>query len=87
MPFSAQDDVILVAPKGIGVKLRENYLAGSGVLGVLGVQQDASGQAWAAANFVAEGLGLTRVGIVKSNFREETFAAPPAITDCVRQSW
>ncbi len=72
LPFSAADDVILVAPKGIGTKLRENFLRGSGVLGVLGVQQDASGQAWAAADLVAKGLGLDRVGTVRSSFLDET---------------
>jgi len=48
--FSADDDVILVAPKGIGTKLRENYQAGGGVMGALGVEQDASGTAAAAAS-------------------------------------
>ena len=71
LPVSASDDLILVAPKGIGQKLRENYLAGSGVLGVLGVEQDGSGRAWATADLVAEGLGLTRVGTVRSSFQEE----------------
>ena len=74
LPVSPDDDVILVAPKGIGQKLRENFVAGSGVLGVLGVQQDASGQAWQIANFIAEGLGLARVGVIQSTFKEETYA-------------
>jgi ketol-acid reductoisomerase len=70
--FSPSDDAVLVAPKGIGQKLRENFLAGSGVLGALGVDQDASGQAWALARSVAEGLGLTRVGVVETTFAGET---------------
>lgn len=69
--FSASDDVILVAPKGIGQKLRENYKAGSGVMGVLGVNQDASSRAWEFADEVAEGLGLKRVGLLKSTFASE----------------
>ncbi len=70
--FSLTDDVVLVAPKGIGQKLRENFLAGSGVLGALGVEQDATGHAWALARAVAEGLGLTRVGVVETTFAAET---------------
>ncbi len=73
-PFQAHDDVILVAPKGIGPKLRENFTKGSGVLGVLGVQQDASGHAWDQAEAVAEGLGCKRVGILRSSCEEEARA-------------
>jgi ketol-acid reductoisomerase len=70
--FSASDDVVLVAPKGIGQKLRENYLAGSGVMGALAVDQDTSGHAWETAEAIAEGLGLTRVGVVRTTFAGET---------------
>lgn len=74
MKFLPQDDVILVAPKGIGVKLRENFVAGSGVMGVLGVKQNASGKAWESARAVARGLGCERVGLLESSFEEETAA-------------
>lgn len=69
-----QDDAILVAPKGIGTKLRNLFKEGSGVLGVLGVAQDASGQAWSVAKAVGSGLGCDRVGLVRSTFAEETNA-------------
>lgn len=72
LPTSKSDDLILVAPKGIGQKLRETYVAGSGVMGVLGVDQDGSGKAWDTAREVAEGLGLARVGLIRSTFGEET---------------
>lgn len=72
LPAAAGDDLILVAAKGIGPKLRENYLAGSGVMGVLDVKQDGTGRAWETANAVAEGLGLARVGLLKASFDEET---------------
>ncbi len=70
--FSSDDDVILVAPKGIGTKLRENFQAGSGVMGALGIDQDFSGEARSVAQAVAEGLGLTRVGVVETTFSGET---------------
>lgn len=72
--FHDGDDVVLVAPKGIGVRLRELYQQGSGVMGVLGVAQDGSGQAWGVAEAVGAGLGCGRVGLVKSSFAEETNA-------------
>lgn len=71
---ASQDDFVLVAPKGIGQKLRENYLTGSGVLGVLAVSQDATGTAWDLAENLAKGLGLDRVGIIKTTVEKETFA-------------
>lgn len=72
--FRTQDDLILVAPKGIGAKLRSLYQAGSGVLGVLGVEQDSSKEAWLEAKGIAEGLGCARIGLVNSSFTEETNA-------------
>ena len=72
LPVSPGDDLILVAAKCIGPKLRENYLAGSGVMGVLDVKQDGTGRAWDTAQAVAEGLGLARVGLLKASFDEET---------------
>lgn len=72
LAFGPSDDVILVAPKGIGQKLRENFVAGGGVMGVLAVARDASGKAWDTARAVASGLGLDRVGLIESTFAEET---------------
>ena len=74
LPASPSDDLILCAPKGIGPKLRANYLRGSGEMGVLGVKQDGSGSAWEKAKVVAHALGLDRVGILNSTFEEETYA-------------
>lgn len=71
---SVSDDLILVAPKGIGQKVRERYLAGSGVMGVVAVAQDGSGKAWEISDLVAEGLGLKRIGLIRSRFEHETQA-------------
>lgn len=72
LPVASTDDLILVAVKGIGPKLRENFLAGSGVMGVVDVRQNGTGKGWEAAEAVAEGLGLTRVGLLRSTFEHET---------------
>jgi len=72
--YLAEDDIVLVAPKGWGAKLRENFKKGGGLFGVLAVEEDKSQKAWSKAMAVAEGLGLCRVGTVNATFDQETHA-------------
>jgi len=65
-------DVALVAPKGPGHLVRRQYLEGSGVPGLVAVEQDASGQAKDLALAYAKGIGCTRGGVFDTTFREET---------------
>jgi ketol-acid reductoisomerase len=65
-------DVILVAPKAPGTMLRKMYLQGSGTPGLVAVFQDASGEALKTALAMAKGVGLTRIGVLQTTFREET---------------
>src|ERR687885_2207904 len=55
-------DVVLVAPKGPGHLVRRQYTEGSGVPGLVAVQQDASGRARDLALAYAKGIGCTRGG-------------------------
>ncbi len=64
-------DVVLVAPKGPGTALRDSYLAGSGLVSLVAVHQDASGKAEAIARAYAAALGSARAGIVATSFAEE----------------
>lgn len=64
-------DVIMIAPKAPGALLRRMYRQGSGTPGILAVQQDASGHAKETALALAKGVGLTRVGVVETTFKEE----------------
>ncbi|MCK4538840.1 MAG: ketol-acid reductoisomerase [Candidatus Krumholzibacteria bacterium] len=64
-------DVILVAPKGQGESVRSSYLEGSGLPGLIGVENDVSGNAWDIALAVAAGLGCLRIGGFRTSFREE----------------
>lgn len=64
-------DVIMIAPKAPGAMLRRMYQQGSGVPGLLAVAQDASGQARGVALALAKGVGLTRIGVVETTFKEE----------------
>ncbi len=65
-------DVALVAPKGPGHLVRRQYLEGSGVPGLVAVEQDASGRAKDLALAYAKGIGCTRGGVFDTTFREET---------------
>lgn len=64
-------DIIMIAPKGPGALVRRMYLQGSGVPGLLAVEQDASGMAKQIALALAKGVGLTRVGVIETTFKEE----------------
>jgi ketol-acid reductoisomerase len=65
-------DVALVAPKGPGHLVRRQYLEGSGVPGLVAVDQDASGNALQVALAYAKGIGCTRGGVIETTFKDET---------------
>ncbi len=65
-------DVVMVAPKGPGVALRQAYLTGSGLPALVAVHQDASGRARGTALALARALGCTRAGCLECSFRDET---------------
>ena len=65
-------DVALVAPKGPGHLVRRQFLEGSGVPGLVAVQQDATGSALALALAYAKGIGCTRGGVIETTFKDET---------------
>jgi len=65
-------DVALIAPKGPGHLVRRQYLEGSGVPGLIAVEQDASGNAQALALAYARGIGCTRGGVIETSFKDET---------------
>jgi len=64
-------DVFLVAPKGPGTALRADFLAGSGLISLFAVAQDANGGAEALALSYAAAIGSGRIGILKTSFAEE----------------
>jgi ketol-acid reductoisomerase len=65
-------DVALVAPKGPGHLVRRQFLEGSGVPGLVAVNQDPSGNALALALAYAKGIGCTRGGVIETTFKDET---------------
>ncbi len=65
-------DVVLVSPKGIGSKVREMYLQGFGVPGLVAVYNDATGHARQKALEVCHALGFLRCGVLETTVAEET---------------
>ncbi|HIP84296.1 MAG TPA: ketol-acid reductoisomerase [Methanothermococcus okinawensis] len=65
-------NVIMVAPKAPGVMVRKMYLQGFGVPGLVCVERDETGEAWDIALGMAKAQGLTRAGVIKTTFKEET---------------
>jgi ketol-acid reductoisomerase len=64
-------DVILVSPKGPGTALRQDYQAGSGLISLVAVEQDATGEAQAQALSYGSAIGSGRVGMLPTSFAEE----------------
>jgi ketol-acid reductoisomerase len=68
----ADVDVAMVAPKGPGHLVRRQFTEGSGVPGLLAVEQDATGNARGLALAYAKGIGCTRGGVIETTFKDET---------------
>lgn len=68
----ANVDVVMIAPKSPGHRVREVFVEGGGTPGLLAVHQDASGQAKTFALSYAKGIGCTRAGVIETTFAEET---------------
>ncbi len=69
---SPQVDVIMVAPKAPGPRVRQLFTQGIGVPALLAVHQDASGKARGVALAYARGIGCTKAGVIETTFAEET---------------
>jgi ketol-acid reductoisomerase len=68
----AGHDVIMVAPKAPGHRVRELFVSGAGTPGLVAVHQDASGRALDLARAYGVGIGCGRVGLLETTFAEET---------------
>jgi ketol-acid reductoisomerase len=64
--------VFMVAPKGPGHTVRQNYEEGRGVPALVAVHQDPTGDALQIALAYASAIGAGRAGIIETSFREET---------------
>lgn len=67
-------DVIMVAPKGPGAKLREEYLRGFGIPALVAVYQDHTGNAKELALALAKAMHFTKAGVLECTFDQETLS-------------
>ena len=65
-------DVVMVAPKAPGHRMREVFTKGSGVPGLLAIHQNPSGTAEEKGLAYAKSVGCTRAGVLTTTFKEET---------------
>ncbi|MCL4538896.1 MAG: ketol-acid reductoisomerase [Bacteroidetes bacterium] len=65
-------DVIMIAPKAPGHLVRRVYTQGAGTPCLIAVQQDHSKKGLEYALAYARGIGGTRAGVIKTNFKDET---------------
>ena len=65
-------DVMMVAPKAPGHRMREQFVDGIGVPGLLAVHQDSTGNARQIGLAYAKGVGCTKSGVLETTFKDET---------------
>ncbi len=65
-------NVVMAAPSGAGSELRKQFKIGKGIPGLIAVHQDYSGDSFDIALAYSKAIGLTRMGVFKSTFKEET---------------
>jgi ketol-acid reductoisomerase len=65
-------DVVMVAPKGLGLMVRREFVRGRGAPGLIAVYQNPSRHAKRTALAWAKAIGCTRAGVLETTFREET---------------
>lgn len=66
------NDVIMIAPKSPGFRLRELYQQGFGVPSLVAVYQDYSKRAKQKALAMCKAIGSTRAGVIETTFKDET---------------
>jgi ketol-acid reductoisomerase len=64
-------DVIMLAPKAPGQRVRELYLQNFGTPALVAVEKDYSGKAWDRILGMAKASGCSRAGILETTFKEE----------------
>ncbi|MFX0103296.1 MAG: NAD(P)-binding domain-containing protein [Candidatus Hodarchaeota archaeon] len=64
-------DVLLIAPRMIGVGVRETFLSGEGYFSFIHVHQDASGSATEVLLALSKGVGTLIKGAIDTTFKQE----------------
>lgn len=70
--FPPDVNVIMVAPRTVGVAVREHYRRGEGFLSFVDVHQDADRHAWAITLALAKAIGSLKSYAMQVSFKDET---------------
>ena len=65
-------NVVMAAPSGAGSELRKQYQTGKGIPGLFAIYQDYTGDSREVLLSYCKAIGLTRMGVFESTFKEET---------------
>jgi ketol-acid reductoisomerase len=65
-------DVVMVAPKSPGQRVRELFTNGFGVPALFAVHQNHTGHARELVLALCKGMGCTRAGVIETTFKDET---------------
>ena len=68
----ADVDVFMVAPKAPGHTVRDQYVGGAGVPGLVAVHQNPTGDAKDLALAYSRAIGCSRAGVIETTFKDET---------------
>ncbi len=68
----ANVDVFMVAPKAPGHTVRDQYIDGAGVPGLVAVHQNPTGNAKDLALAYAGAIGCAKAGVIETTFKDET---------------
>ncbi len=69
---TADVDVFMVAPKAPGHTVRNQYVEGAGVPGLVAIHQNPTGGAKDLALGYAQAIGCARAGVIETTFKDET---------------
>lgn len=64
-------DVVMIAPRMIGIGVRDTYVSGEGFFSFVGVWQDHSGSAKQILLALAKAVGTTKRGAIETTFEQE----------------
>ena len=65
-------NVVMAAPSGAGTELRKQFQAGKGIPGLFAIEQDYTQDSRKLLLSYCKAIGLTRMGVFESTFKEET---------------
>ena len=65
-------NVVMAAPSGAGTELRKQFQAGKGIPGLFAIGQDYTQDSRELLLSYCKAIGLTRMGVFESTFKEET---------------